>query len=581
MMNNFKKKLTAILKKSTKLRNLGRRYRMAKFGDLGWADIVAKDSFYWKKLLERPQRKKKILTATSFGGELSMPLLESLISASLVTRGAQVHILLCDGIPACQLCDSTKYPDSHSFAVNGIPPSVCKNCFKSGEKIYKSQKLHIHKFSDYITASDMLRAEELAANIESTDIKNLHVDGIAVGEHALAGACRFFARATIEEEPNGIAVLRRYFRSSVLVAIATEKLLKQEGFDCVFFNHGIYVPQGIIGEVSRKLGVRVVNWNTAYKKKCFVFSHGDTYHHTMMTEPVSTWNNITLTPELRGQITSYISSRAGGDNDWIKFNTTANSDRVKIISELGLSESKPIIGLLTNVAWDAQLHYPANAFPNMISWIIKSIEYFSRRPELQLLIRIHPAEITGHLKSRQPVIQEIKKAFPGLAKNIFIIGPESKISTYEAMKMCDSVLIYGTKTGVELTSMGVPVIVAGEAWIRNKGITTDISTEEDYIRVLDGLPCNQRLDESTRERALKYAYHFFNRRMIPIATIHPTNDSPPFVFKIDSVKDLAEGNDPGLDIICNGILYGDPFVYPAESLSTSCDKVISPNSYKS
>jgi hypothetical protein len=117
--------------------------------------------------------------------------------------------------------------------------------------------------------------------------------------------------------------------------------------------------------------------------------------------------------------------------------------------------------------------------------------------------------------------------------------------------------------------MGIPVIVAGEAWIRNKSITTDISTVEDYVRILDGLPCKQRLDEATRERALKYAFHFFNRRMIPIATIHPTDDSPPFVFKLDLVKDLAEGNDLGLDIICRGILYGDQFVYPAESLSIS------------
>lgn len=566
MVSNFKIQFKSFLKRSTVIRNLGRRYRIYKFGDLGWRRLVGEDSQYWKDLLDKPQAKKKILTATSFGGELAMPMLESLISASLVARGAEVQILLCDGIPACQLCDSSKYPDSLSFAKDGIPSSTCKTCFRAGEKIYKSQNLKIHRVSDFVTSSDIHYADDISSRINSVDIKEFHIGEVAVGEHALAGACRFFARATIDQEIGAIEVLRRYLRSAILMAIATERLFKQESFDCVFFNHGIYVPQGVIGEVARKCGIRVVNWNTAYKKKCFVFSHGDTYHHTMMTEPVSTWENLQLNQTLSHEITSYISSRATGDNDWIKFNTAATHDQARMFSEMGISDAKPIIGLLTNVAWDAQLHYPANAFPDMISWVIQTIKYFIDRPDLQLLIRVHPAEITGHLKSRQPVCDEIRRVFPDLTNNIFIIGPESKINTYEAMKICDSVLIYGTKTGVELSSMGIPVVVAGEAWIRNKGITIDISSEQDYTRVLNSLPLKQRLDERKRYRALQYAYHFFNRRMIPIASIHPTTSSPPFVFKLDSIRDLEDGNDVGLDVICRGILYGDEFIYPAESL---------------
>ncbi len=47
------------------------------------------------------------------------------------------------------------------------------------------------------------------------------------------------------------------------------------------------------------------------------------------------------------------------------------------------------------------------------------------------------------------------------------------MSTYALMSLCNSAIIYGTKMGVELTSVGLPVIVAGEAWIRNKGLTHD------------------------------------------------------------------------------------------------------------
>ena len=74
---------------------------------------------------------------------------------------------------------------------------------------------------------------------------------------------------------------------------------------------------------------------------------------------------------------------------------------------------------------------------------------------------MHPAEVTGAVPSRQPVVDEIAQHFPTLPPNVFVIPPESSISTYVAMHaMRQPCVIYGTKTGVELTSEGMPVIVA-------------------------------------------------------------------------------------------------------------------------
>ena len=166
--------------------------------------------------------------------------------------------------------------------------------------------------------------------------------------------------------------------------------------------------------------------------------------------------------------------------------------------------AKPVIGMLTSVMWDAQLHYRANAFPNMLAWVTATIEYFARRPDLQLLIRIHPAEIRGTLRSRQPLLPEIQKHFPVLPGNVFVIPPESAASTYAAMQRCNAVLIFGTKTGVELTSVGLPVIVGGEAWIRNKGLTFDASSPARvHFRLLDRLPLDWRPDAQWLIRARK------------------------------------------------------------------------------
>ena len=108
---------------------------------------------------------------------------------------------------------------------------------------------------------------------------------------------------------------------------------------------------------------------------------------------------------------------------------------------------------------------------------------------------MHPAEISGFPPSRQPVLAELAKRIPRLSPNIFVVGPENPMSTYALMSLCNAAIIYGTKMGVELTSVGQPVVVAGEAWIRNKGLTHDASSREEYL-AHPGPPAVCRADSS-------------------------------------------------------------------------------------
>jgi hypothetical protein len=547
-----------------------RKNRVKQYPD--WATIVGSDLPAWNQALEKSRGGKPLLIASADGGHLAGVVLETLLAGGLTLRGAEVHVLLCDGaLPACWECDSTLYPNLKRFADKGPQADLCRTCYAPAEKAFRAMGVIVHRFSDFLTAEDRAEALRLSRSLSAGDLGSFRHEGLAVGEHALAGALRFYARGDIQGEPYAKEVQDRYFQAAYLSAVALLRLLRKHRFQSVTTTHGIYVPFGLIDEAARKEKTRVINWNVAYRKRCFVFSHDDTYHHTLMNEPVGNWENMPWSPELDARIMTYLKQRMqGSSQDWIWFHDRPQFDMDAISKEIGLDPSKPCIGMLSNVIWDAQLHYPANAFPNMIDWAVKTIEYFRSRPDLQLLIRVHPAEIRGFLKSRQLMADEIRKAFPELPKNVFVIGPESQYSTYALMGFCDSVIIYGTKTGVELTSMGIPVIVAGEAWIRNKGVTRDATTAADYFRILDTLPVKERLDEATVRRARMYAFHFFFRRMIPFGMLKVQDSSSlPFTVEISGLKDIAEGADAGFDVVCDGILKGTDFIYRDEARITA------------
>jgi hypothetical protein len=531
-----------------------------------WRRLLFDDWDEWQSSIQKAKGGPKVLIATGVGGHVPVVILDSLLTVSLTLRGAEVHVLLCDGaLPACEhltIHDTSPGP----FARHGVSKQRCAHCFRHANHMYRALGIPVHYYSELIIESEIQQAESLSKTVPFDEIPHHCIDGLKVGEHALAGALRFFARGTLDNEKFAEPILRHYFRASLVTLFASRRLMQQTQFECASFHHGIYIPQGIIGEVARSIGVRVVNWSVAYRKKSFIFSHHDTYHHTLMTEPTSAWENIQWTDRHETEIMDYLKSRWKGTNDWIWFHERPQEDIGQIVCEVGVDLNRPVIGMLTNVMWDAQLHYPANAFPNMLEWVVQTIRYFEKRPDLQLAIRIHPAELRGTVKSRQLMKNEISKFFSKLPDNVFIIPPESQISTYAVMSQCNAVIIYGTKTGVELTSMGIPVIVAGEAWIRNKGLTLDAASIDEYINILDRLPLPQSLDEKTMQRARKYAYHFFFRRMIPIDGIEPADGFPPYNISESDLNHLMPGQDKGLDVICDGILNKAEFIYPAESI---------------
>lgn len=529
-----------------------------------WKPYLKRDKSFWKETLKNVDKDDKILIATSVGRLNQCSIIESILGIALTLRKKEIHILLCDDVlPVCMDCTFDRFKNLN-LLMNG-KNHLCRDCFKNTNKMLKSLGFKVIRYSDLIGKKELKEYKELSNEITIKEIKNYNYNGISIGEHALAGALRFFSSGTLENEQYGENILRKYFNAGLITSRCMQNLFSDSNYESAVFHHGIYIPQGIIGEYARKYDIHVVNWSPAYRNKTFIFSHNDTYHHTLMTEPVDKWNYLKLTKKLDEEITNYLKSRWYGTNDWIWFHENPDFNINKIIKELKIDVNKPCIGLLTNVIWDAQLHYPTNIFSNMIEWLIETIKYFiANRNDLQLIIRIHPAEIRGTVPSRHRINDEIKKRFPELPPNIIVIQPESSISTYPVMELCKTVIIYGTKAGVELTSKGIPVIVAGEAWIKNKGITIDPKTKDEYFNILSRLPL-ENMNEEDIIKAKLYAYHFFFRRMIPLDFMDKEKkEKMMYSFKINSLIDFSIGNYKGLDVICDGIINKSDFIYKAE-----------------
>ena len=519
-----------------------------------------------KKNFESQKENSNILIAISSGGLLSNLVFESVLGYALKLKKCNVEFLLCDApLSACIMATEFEI-DEDTYLKKG-PKKICSSCSHDSEMFLKDAGFKVNKFSDFIDLNNKKNIQDLNSikKIDLDNVKNFKLDNISLGEHAYAGTLRYYARSDLDKKKNANAILKKYLESSILTKIAIEKLYENKIFDTVILNHGIYVPQGIIHDVSKSYGINTVNYCLGTRKKTFCFSVGETYHKSLIYEKNKNWENLELNAVTETKIDKYLHGRLFGEEDWIYFHKKPSFSLNDLCKKYNIDLEKPMIGLATNVIWDAQIDFPSNFFKNILNWLYYTIDYFIVNKDLQLIIRIHPAEINSTKPAKQRILDEIKKRYSNIPENIKIIPAEDNISTYTIMQACNNVLIYGSRLGVELSALRVPVIVCGEGFIRNKGIAIDINSFKHYDEVLAKLPLENFFTEEKLNRAKKYAYHFFFRRMIKVNSIIEKPGSWPNIdIEKNLIENLSRNKDTGLNEICNSIINKTDFIYRDE-----------------
>jgi hypothetical protein len=109
-------------------------------------------------------------------------------------------------------------------------------------------------------------------------------------------------------------------------------------------------------------------------------------------------------------------------------------------------DDRPVVMLAANVLGDS-LTLGRDIFAaSMTEWITKTVQYFAKRTDVQMVIRVHPGEkLVPQAKSMGTVVRE---ALPELPSHIHVIGALDKINTYDLIEIADVGLAYTTTVGL-------------------------------------------------------------------------------------------------------------------------------------
>lgn len=172
-------------------------------------------------------RRPRICIATTMGGYDHAAVMDGVLAQALDLRGADVEILLCNkGVPTCQMIKIGPTRAMPADLAAQKPMSYCDFCVSQGQKAFDALGYPVQSLGDYITPVDAEFARRTAEAIPFEDIRAFDWYGLPVGDHAYAGALRYFARGDLEGEPYGEKVLRVYLEAGLRTIASVRRLVR-------------------------------------------------------------------------------------------------------------------------------------------------------------------------------------------------------------------------------------------------------------------------------------------------------------------------------------------------------------------
>jgi hypothetical protein len=477
---------------------------------------------------------------------------EALIGRGLAERGANVSVVICDGLPRC---------DMFQFETPGYSAVHCRACQAYTNQIFTLGGLPVDNLSSYLQPTERVDARRLVSEWRG-DYGSFAAEGLALGDLVRPSLMRTLLRGTLDlRDELTQRLYREYLVGSILLARALRRILDAFQPDTLMLLNGTFFAERIAMAIAAERTLDTVTHERGFMRNRIVFDRDRPANLFRVDETWITVKDRQLTATQEAELDTYLQSRQAGKNEMVNYWPTVEARHDYIVQQLRLDPAKPILSLYTNILWDTAVYQRDRAFDGMFDWLEHTIDQVAALQDLQLVIRIHPAEVRLRQKTRERAADRLAARYPTLPANIAVVPTDSDISSYALTELSTAVGVYTSTIGLEAALRGTPVLVAGETHYREKGFTHDVATREQYNRLIGEValwkpsPGNQSYRLSPEQIALarRYAYLFFQQNMLPFdLTTEAVNGSIRLNF--DTFDTLRPGRNALLDHICCAIL---------------------------
>jgi len=293
---------------------------------------------------------------------------------------------------------------------------------------------------------------------------------------------------------------------------------------------------------ARAHGVPAYQFGTGVDERMILFGRADnrTIHPAMAEESfIEECMRTELTPFEESQLEDIMERRESGVG---VLDPVANAK-----TSLQSADGDTVIGLFTNLPYDAGLENTNIVFEDMFEWVRTTVDILGDRTDVQVVLKPHPAEAAFGFE--EPTATKISEMFPAPPDNLLILPPDTAVNPYKFIRDIDLGLVYRSTIGLEAAYRGVPVVVGADTDYRNLGFTFDPNSVDEYESMVSD-PASLEMSAEMRALARRYAYALFVAQQVPLPAMHSEDGS------LLTHEEIA--NDAFFDLVVDQIIAGEP-----------------------
>jgi hypothetical protein len=491
----------------------------------------------------------------SFGAGVNHLVVDCLLGHALELRGAACQLFVCD-LPELPGCDERliEFEDNHR----------CPGCISAKLPFLQASGLDWVRLSDFLDDPNttLRRAAESIAACPDDDLTRFEFDGWKLGEWLGSSVASFLRSDSHGMHPEVVEARRRYLTSGIVALTAACRWIDAWRPDVLVVISGRHTFWRTAREIAQSRGIKVVSREMFIEAfDCHIYAVNSSCEDPAMPKAWARARNTPLTASQDALVDRCLKglpayARQVADDPVLETRTSA------IRTELGLAPDRRLIVLFTNVTWDLFVAERDVAFDGQMSWLSATFDFIRRHPDLDLVIRAHPAEIVAKFRTRGRIVRQIEERFSPLPENVRMIGPESHISSDVLRTMASLNLVYCSSVGLEAVIASQPVLICGNPYYARKGFTIDVESPVHYHRLLADHAARKTPipPPASADLARRFLYLFRFRYGMRMGLT--TDDVRRTQLKVHDFGQLVPGVSLSLDTACDGILYRDEILLP-------------------
>jgi hypothetical protein len=458
---------------------------------------------------------------------------EALIADALKSEGHEIVYVTC-GRMFHSFCVPMSANRLSAESSQDLRSKVCKDCEANDQLLRREFDFTGPRLSEVLTDQDIQEVGATIGSLRKEGVSTLQIESIPLGRIALYQLLLRAKKFDLDFSEQEWHEYQIELRHTLYAFKATGRLIDTYKPDRVVVYNGLYSVNRAACLLAESRGIPAyflhAGGNLANRLQALMIGRDNTFSY--MARLLGAWSrfsSIASKPSNLSAVTDHFLEQLRGQSIFV-YSRKKSYQLFDARASFGVKAGQKLLVAamssndedMAGVMVGAQPPRHGGLFPTQIEWIQALAEFVRGRPDLFLIIRVHPREFPNRRDGKKSQhAHMLEQALSDLPPNAIVNWPDEGVSLYDLAGQTDVFLNAWSSVGKDMPLLGIPVVTYSTKF---QWYPADLNyvgeSKETYFAAIDQALKDGWNFENAR-RAYRWAAFEFITSTVPIGDSYP------------------------------------------------------------